>query len=163
MNKAEHIIFEWSGSEIPNYNNLIHSIEKSLSQFPKTIRKKIILCSIELVQNILLHNDEPDILINISNNNREIVLTVANTTTNKKAGHIITHFNNVNKLNLKELKDLYILNLQKKHKTDDFSVGNGIILCLLKSKKNMEISVNPISDLKKQVLINMYFDYEKDN
>lgn len=157
MNNNENIIFKWEGEKIEDYNYFLSSVEKSINNIPKTIRKKLIFCLIELVQNAIVHKNKSKISVIISKG-KSFVLQVANISSKENA--IITkhHFEQINKHNLKILKEIYNNNLKKE--SNNKSVGNGLILCLIKSEKKIELIINNITDIQKQILFKIYFDYE---
>lgn len=116
--------------------NIVETLESKLQEIDKTLRKRIISCAIELLQNNTIHNKGNGIDISVIESDGCIKLKTARKLDEKSANFLnnkIQEINNIGSDNLKELfkKNLSSENLEK-------GTGNGLILCRLKSDSDIE-------------------------
>ncbi len=130
MNTAKNI-FSFSVSTTENKENFVEILENNLQGIDKSVRKRIILCTIELIQNNLIYNQNEAIQISIIENSCEIQLQTKRKILQSEAENLIKKIVEVNSYNNQFLKDLYLENL--KSENANTSTGNGLIVCKYKS------------------------------
>ena len=122
-----------AGSEC---ENIVETLESKLQEIDKPLRKRIISCAIELLQNNTIHNKGNGIDISVIETNDCIKLKTAwklDEISTNYLNNKIQEINNISRVNLKELfkKNLSSENLGQ-------GTGNGLILCRLKSDSDIE-------------------------
>lgn len=151
----KNILFYWKGKEIPDYNHFIKLVEDSLYFIAKSKKKKIVTCLIELAQNVFSHNLNQIADVVIVRDDK-INLQVSNQTSETKAKQLKEIFNKLLSMNKLELKELYYNNLTSKSKYK--KVGNGLLICLLKSDKNMNLLINNTKNNEKLITFSINFE-----
>ena len=133
----EKILIIINNNADANISNIIDTIEQTIHKLDnKTITKKIMSCSIELIQNNAIHNkNNPSEIIIIETENT-IDLKVSQSLLDDDAQKILRIIKSINKKNIEELKHLYRQNLIG----DQEKTGNGLISCRLKSENIIEFS-----------------------
>lgn len=116
--------------------NIVETLESKLQEIDKPLRKRIISCAIELLQNNTIHNKGNGIDISVIETNDCIKLKTARKLDEISTNYLnnkIQEINNISRVNLKELfkKNLSSENLEQ-------GTGNGLILCRLKSDSDIE-------------------------
>lgn len=154
MSKREKI-FQWSGKSIDDYSLLISKVESTVNFLSKGQKKKLLICLIELLQNVFIHNKNESANITIIKTDI-LTLEVSNNVGIAQANYLETIFKSLLKYNKAELKEMYANNL--KSETTSNSAGNGIILCLLKSNKKMNLLINNVNNTKKQIKFKIIFE-----
>lgn len=162
MFNKDYILFDWSGSRISNYQELFSAVNDKLEFLSKKTTKSIIFCLIELVQNAEKYSLS-DFNIRLLKHTDSLILEISNITDNKDADKLLSRYNYLINLDYEEIKYEYRNNILVKENKSSNSVGNGIITCLLKSDKQMQVLINNIKSNQKQVIIKVFFKYEKNN
>ena len=116
--------------------NIVETLENQLQKIDKPLRKRIISCAIELLQNNTIHNKGNGIDISVTETDDCIRLNTARKLDGKSTKFLndkIQEINNISTVNLKDLfkKNLSVENLEQ-------GTGNGLILCRLKSDSYIE-------------------------
>ena len=114
---------------------MIETIENQLAEIEKPLRKRIVSCTIELIQNNIIHNNGTEIVVKAYESNDQITLN-----TYRKLNHsstIILHNKilDINNKSIIQLKELFKQNLNNESATQ--GTGNGLILCRLKSDSDI--------------------------
>ncbi|MBN2776355.1 MAG: hypothetical protein JXR36_01855 [Bacteroidales bacterium] len=131
-----------------NIDVLIETIEKTLHKFNnKTITKRILACSIELIQNNIIHNKNKPSEIIISETEDTIDLKISQSILFYDAQNILKIINSINQNNIEALKIIYRQNLSGEEKT----TGNGLIICRIKSENKIKFNCTN-SDLYEIIL-----------
>ena len=136
MNEKNHILsFSVTAQNRDNYAN---TLENSLSGLDIKVRKRIIICCIELIQNNLKYNQAENINIEISRQGNKLTVN-----TFRKMSP------SINERETSEWQVKYQNNICKEISSE--STGNGLIICKLKSSNDiitnienniLEISLN---------------------
>lgn len=135
--QKEQILANFSINADTNISIIIEDIERTLTKsINKTIAKRIVLCSIELIQNNIIHNNKSSEIL-ISETENTINLKLSQTIFIDDAQKILKIINSINKLNTDELKNIYRTNLAGDKKT----TGNGLISCRIKSDNIIEFNI----------------------
>jgi hypothetical protein len=137
-NKA---IFEWEGNNIKNYNELINNIEKKIENSTKKIKKNLIICLIELLQNGLNYSNDSNVKIIIEKHNKAFAIIIKNNAITPKINDLNIYFEYLKGKDLSMLKELYLNNLTKTISSDK-KIGNGLILCMIKTNKQISLDIN---------------------
>jgi hypothetical protein len=144
----ENILLINSINADTNISTLIETIERTLSELDhKTIAKRILACSIELIQNNHIHNKNKPAEIIISETENNICLKVSQSLLDDDAQKILKIINSINQKNIEELKIIYRQNLTG----DKNTTGNGLVSCRLKSKNTIKFNCTN-SDLYEIIL-----------
>lgn len=121
-----------------NKDNYINLIEKGLVYCPELIRKKILICSTEIIQNNIIHNKNrftnSYFSINFTRINNKFYTNYTQILEKKTAKILIEKIDLVNSKSLEELKEIYENNILEENNN---SAGNGLITCKLKSKNSI--------------------------
>lgn len=138
MNKQkEQILAYFSINADTNISIIIEDIERTLTKLKnKTIAKRIVLCSIELIQNNIIHNNKSSEIL-ISETENTIILKLSQSIFVNDAQKILKIINSINQLSTDELKTIYKKNLAGDTKT----TGNGLISCRIKSENIIEFNI----------------------
>ena len=101
---------------------------------PLGLKKKIISCSIELIQNNLKHNAESANFI-ISEHEKHYLIKIKESVKNELYLKLLSKINTINSKSVDSIKEQYQTNLTK----DNQNTGNGLIFCRLKSENTISI------------------------
>ena len=147
MNEKTHILsFSVTAQNRDNYANIL---ENSLSGLDIKVRKRIIICCIELIQNNLKYNQAESINIEISRQGNKLTVNTFRKISPSEAAELITRIKSINESEVSELQVKYQSNICKEISSE--STGNGLIICKLKSSNDiitnienniLEISLN---------------------
>lgn len=111
-------------------------MESQLQEIDKPLRKRIISCAIELLQNNTIHNHGNGIDISVTETDNCIKLNTARKLDEKSANFINNKIQEINNISIANLKELFKKNLSAENLTQ--GTGNGFILCRLKSDSDIE-------------------------
>ncbi len=142
-----------------NYSQLNSIISELLSieDIQKSIRKKITVCILEIVQNNCIHNDNEDLIIQILKN-KTIKIVFTHKFSIENYLKLKNHIQKINSFSIEELKDIKIQNIISQTKKK--STGNGLIICRIKSGNPIILEeLNEESDIIKSSLI-LVFNYD---
>ncbi len=156
---SEKILFQFEGEKIISYSNFVSQIENALSDLVKSKRKLIVVCIIELMQNALKYKSCGKAKLTISID-RNIEICFINNADNPQSLKLKAHFERIEKIGVAKLKEMLRRNLDSPEKVGNTGAGNGLIKCMLKSDKRMQLLINNISENKKQIIIKIFFDHE---
>ncbi|MBO4875910.1 MAG: hypothetical protein J5542_11460 [Bacteroidales bacterium] len=111
-------------------------MESQLQEIDKPLRKRIISCAIELLQNNSIHNNSNEIDISVTETDANIKLNTARKLDEKCAKFLNNKIQEINNISIGNLKELFKKNLSAENLTQ--GTGNGLILCRLKSDTAIE-------------------------
>lgn len=123
-------ILELCVSDKENNDDFADIIDKSLNQASKAIRKRIVSCAIELIQNNLIYNNKGEIIIEVFESEESYFLNTARKIDYEGAKILKNKISAINSTEREQLKKIFLENLDK---NTSGSTGNGLILCRLKS------------------------------
>ena len=121
---------------------MIETIESQLAEIEKTLRKRIVSCAIELIQNNLIHNSGNGIVVKAYESDNKITLNTYRKLSDANAIILQNKILDINNKDTFQLKELFKQNLNNESATQ--GTGNGLILCRLKS--DSEIYTNSEGD-----------------
>ncbi len=116
--------------------NIVETLESKLQEIDKPLRKRIISCTIELLQNNTIHNKGNIIDISVSETDNCIRLNTARKLDEKSANFLNNKIQEINNISIDNLKELFKKNLSAENLIQ--GTGNGLILCRLKSDSDIE-------------------------
>jgi len=116
--------------EIKDYENFSYDLKNQLSCLNPVIRKKIIIIATELIQNNIIHNNSKPCVLSINVQKNYVYFEINQLTEADKLKKIRETLASINELSETSLKDIYKNNISNFNKKN---VGNGLILCRLKS------------------------------
>ena len=116
--------------------NIVETLESKLQEIDKPLRKRIISCAIELLQNNTIHNKGNGIDISVTETDANIKLNTARKLDEKSANFLNNKIQGINNISTDNLKELFKKNLSAENLEQ--GTGNGLILCRLKSDKIIE-------------------------
>lgn len=116
--------------------NIVETLESQLQKIDKPLRKRIISCAIELLQNNTIHNKGNIIDISVSETDNCIRLNTARKLDEKSANFLNNKIQEINNIDTNNLKELFKKNLSSENLEQ--GTGNGLILCRLKSDSDIE-------------------------
>ena len=111
-------------------------MENKLQEIDKPLRKRIISCAIELLQNNTIHNHGNGIDISVTESDNCIRLNTARKLDEKSANFLNNKIHEINNISIDNLKELFKKNLSAENLIQ--GTGNGLILCRLKSDSDIE-------------------------
>ncbi|MBR4584960.1 MAG: hypothetical protein IKO34_14275 [Bacteroidales bacterium] len=111
-------------------------MENKLQEIDKPLRKRIISCAIELLQNNTIHNHGNGIDISVTEMNDCIKLKTARELDIKSINFLNYKIQEINNISIDNLKELFKKNLSAENLEQ--GTGNGLILCRLKSDSDIE-------------------------
>ena len=162
MNETKNIFFVKLSFPLnkDNYHIIIEDLLKNQSYFDKKMKKNILICVIELIQNIFKHNilfknnifNHIDIECNLLKN--KVIVKISQIINQEQLLKLIDIINGINNISLEEIKGQYIKNLEN---NDSEHVGNGLLLCKLKSQN--QINFDYYYD-EKYVLMNFILTFK---
>ncbi|MDR2836237.1 MAG: DUF6272 family protein [Bacteroidales bacterium] len=114
-----------------NYSEILFKNLEKYEEIPKNIRKKIFICAVELIQNAIIHNDSKIDTFRFSLNSFNANFSIKQKMSKNKFEKLQGLITKINDTSLENLKIEYQENLLKEI---GGSVGNGLILCRLKSE-----------------------------
>ena len=121
---------------------MIETIESQLAEIKKPLRKRIVSCAIELIQNNIIHNSGNEIVVKAYESDSQITLNSYRKLNDSDAIFLRNKILDINNKNTIQLKELFKQNLNNESATQ--GTGNGLILCRLKS--DSEIYTNNDGD-----------------
>ncbi|MBO4614060.1 MAG: hypothetical protein J5709_02975 [Bacteroidales bacterium] len=121
---------------------MIETIESQLAEIEKPLRKRIISCAIELIQNNIIHNSRNEIVVKAYESDNQITLNTYRKLNDSNAIFLQDKILDINNKSIFQLKELFKKNLNNESATQ--GTGNGLILCRLKS--DSEIYTNSDGD-----------------
>lgn len=116
--------------------NIVETLENKLQEIDKPLRKRIISCAIELLQNNSIHNHGNGIDISVIESNDCIKLKTARKLDEISANYLNNKIQEINNIDTNNLKELFKKNLS--YENLEQGTGNGLILCRLKSDSDIE-------------------------
>ena len=116
--------------------NIVETLESKLQEIDKPLRKRIISCAIELLQNNTIHNKGNGIDISVIESDGCIKLKTARELDEISANYLNNKIQEINNISIGNLKELFKKNLSAENLTQ--GTGNGLILCRLKSDSDIE-------------------------
>ena len=116
--------------------NIVETMENKLQEIDKPLRKRIISCAIELLQNNTIHNHGNGIDISVTESDNCIRLNTARKLDEKSANFLNNKIHEINNISIDNLKELFKKNLSAENLIQ--GTGNGLILCRLKSDSDIE-------------------------
>lgn len=116
--------------------NIVETLENKLQEIDKPLRKRIISCAIELLQNNTIHNKGNGIEISVTESNDCIKLKTARKLDIKSINFLNYKIQEINNISIDNLKELFKKNLSAENLEQ--GTGNGLILCRLKSDSDIE-------------------------
>ena len=116
--------------------NIVETLESKLQEIDKPLRKRIISCAIELLQNNSIHNKSNGIDISVIESNDCIKLKTARKLDIKSINFLNYKIQEINNISIDNLKELFKKNLSAENLEQ--GTGNGLILCRLKSDSDIE-------------------------
>ena len=116
--------------------NIVETLESQLQKIEKPLRKRIISCAIELLQNNTIHNHSNGIDISVAEIDDCIKLNTIRKLDEKSAKFLNNKIQEINNISTDNLKELFKKNLSAENLTQ--GTGNGLILCRLKSDTAIE-------------------------
>ena len=116
--------------------NIVETLENKLQEIDKPLRKRIISCAIELLQNNSIHNKGNGIDISVIESDGCIKLKTARELDEISANYLNNKIQEINNISIDNLKDLFKKNLSAENLSQ--GTGNGLILCRLKSDSDIE-------------------------
>lgn len=115
--------------------NMIETIESQLAEIEKPLRKRIVSCTIELIQNNIIHNNGTEIVVKAYESNDQITLNTYRKLNDSNALILRNKILDINNKSIIQLKELFKQNLNNESATQ--GTGNGLILCRLKSDSDI--------------------------
>ncbi|MBQ5571427.1 MAG: hypothetical protein IIT38_00975, partial [Bacteroidales bacterium] len=116
--------------------NIVETLENKLQEIDKPLRKRIISCAIELLQNNTIHNKGNGIDISVIESDDCIMLKTARKLEEISANYLNNKIQEINNISVVNLKVLFQKNLSSENLEQ--GTGNGLILCRLKSDSDIE-------------------------
>ena len=116
--------------------NIVETLESKLQEIDKPLRKRIISCAIELLQNNSIHNKSNGIDISVIESDGCIKLKTARKLDEISASYLNNKIQEINNISIVNLKDLFKKNLSSENLGQ--GTGNGLIPCRLKSDSDIE-------------------------
>ena len=116
--------------------NIVETLENKLQEIDKPLRKRIISCAIELLQNNTIHNKGNGIEISVTESDDCVKLNTARKLDEKSANFLNNKIQEINNIDTNNLKELFKKNLSSENLEQ--GTGNGLILCRLKSESDIE-------------------------
>lgn len=110
---------------------MIDTIESQLAEIEKPLRKRIVSCAIELIQNNIIHNSGNEIVVKAYESDNYITLNTYRKLNDSNAKTLSNKIIDTNENSIIKLKELFKYNLNNGSATQ--GTGNGLILCRLKS------------------------------
>lgn len=129
-----------------DYRDFHTSINKALENLGTTLRKKLLLCSIELIQNNLIHNTNRTLEYSLFEDGQEYVVQTCFHTDLLHYRRLSSFVGSVNSLTEAELGERYLTNLQKPITSDATPTHNGFLLCRRKSGHAIGLIHNDLGD-----------------
>ena len=114
---------------------MIETIESQLAEIEKPLRKRIVSCAIELIQNNIIHNSGNEIVVKAYESDNQITLNTYRKLNDSDAIFLRNKILDINNKNTIKLKELFKQNLDNESATQ--GTGNGLILCRLKSDSDI--------------------------
>lgn len=121
---------------------MIETIESQLAETGKPLRKRIVSCAIELIQNNIIHNSGNEIVVNAYESDNQITLNTYRKLSDASTSILQNKILDINNKSTFQLKELFKHNINNESTIQ--GTGNGLILCRLKS--DSEIYTNSDGD-----------------
>lgn len=116
--------------------NIVETLESQLQKIDKPLRKRIISCTIELLQNNIIHNKGNGMEISVTESADCVKLNTTRKLDIKSINFLNYKIQEINNISIDNLKELFKKNLSSENLEQ--GTGNGLILCRLKSDSDIE-------------------------
>jgi hypothetical protein len=144
MQSDEQILFKREFIRPDDYRDFNLEIESLIKIHKLTSGKKIVICSTELIQNNIIHNNSSPSIIEISTNYNSTIIEYSQTVNEEQFLKINSLINTINNKDLITIKDLIKTNIMNDSKNS--SCGNGLMICRLKSENIINVQlINKVS------------------
>lgn len=147
----EKHIFSFCVSAEQNCNNFVEIMEANLQELNLPLRKRIISCAIELIQNNLIHNSGEKIEVGLSENKDFYILQTERQVDYDTACELEAKIAEINATDIELLKQRYKQNLA--NTSESTGTGNGLLQCKIKSRSNITIQL-----VENKLFINLSFE-----
>lgn len=147
-----------------DYENIIAILDPAISLVPSPLKKKVLICCTELIQNNHIHNPENEISLLIFTVSNLLKVEATQIVPENVLNSISEKIKKLNALSIEDLTLLYRKNLTS---TETISLGgqkttgNGLITCRLKSQNPLKlilINSNQNIEYHKQIMISLTFN-----
>lgn len=168
MIKDEEILLDINLITSSDYENFTSQVESSLSNITGKLKKRIMICVIELIQNNIIHNMASAMSIRIFSINKKIKIESTQALSEEKLTKLKKHIDYINNMDLSTLDNIRRSNLTNTENIQSDSAGNGLITCRLKSteiidlKTNITKQKNKIDNKNNEITIIITFDITHD-
>lgn len=123
-----------------DYENIVENMDNKLNGIDKPLRKRIISCAIELLQNNTIHNNGNEIHISVIESNDFIKLRTSRKLDGTNSLCLNYKIKEINNISIDDLKKTFKQNISNENMEQ--GTGNGLILCRLKSDSDIETIVS---------------------
>lgn len=138
MKKISEIDINLCFNNEHDYDSFRSIIEKALTKTNIKNKKKVLIIATELIQNNIIHNESNPSVLKIFEAQNSLHLEISQNVDKYKLSKITNLINSINNLSIDLLKDTYKKNIIS---ADNNQVGNGLILCRLKSGNKIGTTV----------------------
>lgn len=139
MQSGEQILFKHEFNLTDDYRDFNLIIESVIKNHKLDSGKKIVICSTELIQNNIIHNNSSPSIIEISSNYNSTIIEYSQTVIAEQFLKISSLIDTINNNDLITIKDKIKNNIM--NDSNNSSCGNGLMICRLKSGNIINVQI----------------------
>jgi hypothetical protein len=139
MQSSEQILFKHEFNHPDDYRDFNLIIESVIKNHKLDSGKKIVICSTELIQNNIIHNNSSPSIIEISTNYNSTIIEYSQTVIAEQFLKINSLIDTINNIDIITIKDKIKNNIMNDSKNS--SCGNGLMICRLKSRNIINVQL----------------------
>lgn len=139
MQQENKIVLNYEFNLPDDYHNFNLIIESALKEHNIVSAKKILICSTELIQNNIIHNNLSPSKIEISTNYDTTIIEYSQIAVAENYFKIKSLIDTINNISILSIKEKIRNNIIKENR--ESSCGNGLMICRYKSGNNINVQL----------------------
>lgn len=139
MQQENKIVLNYEFNLPDDYHNFNLIIESALKEHNIVSAKKILICSTELIQNNIIHNNLSPSKIEISTNYDTTIIEYSQIAVAENYFKINSLIDTINNISILSIKEKIRNNIIKENR--ESSCGNGLMICRYKSGNNINVQL----------------------
>ncbi len=142
MNSGNEILLSITPETNEDYENFRFLTESAFEGFPINLRKKLLFCITELIQNNYIHNRGNKSEIMVYRTNKQVIIESKQEVSKDNYLKIEKQVQQINNMDISALEELKINNIKESSEKKQVSPGNGLLTCRIKSGNLISININ---------------------
>ncbi len=141
MDCENKILLKISLDSEDDYLNFRFVAEKALVELDFRLKKKLLICLTELIQNNIIHNQSSTCQIEVYSSDNQIFIKSKQRLSFENIKNIENKLSLINRMSIPDLEALKRINIIKAVEENRVSPGNGLIICRIKSENKIDLNI----------------------